>query len=287
MKYSLLAADLDGTLFNDKKEIDVETINSIHEFREKGGRVVICSGRSPLSASWIAETIGLAGEPIVAFNGAIILDENRQMIHQAAFKHETILSFLEICEAEGIYTHLYEGDNLLIPIENKWNHNWIENNIPALETTGGKPEKCEGYRQKCNVKHIGNFYHYLKTRLPVITKMAVFHEEGRLYNFSKRINKEVGDLEISSSLNYLNLEISPSGVTKASALQKVCNYLDIPLSTTAAIGDNYNDSRMLQISGLGIAMGNAPEEVKSAANVVTARNNQLGVAAAIQQYLLS
>ncbi|XJZ27049.1 HAD family hydrolase [Bacillota bacterium Lsc_1132] len=76
MKYPLLAVDLDGTLFTDEKEIELETIEALQEYRDRGGKVVISSGRSPLSTKWVAETIGIEGEPIIAYNGAIIINEH-------------------------------------------------------------------------------------------------------------------------------------------------------------------------------------------------------------------
>lgn len=95
------------------------------------------------------------------------------------------------------------------------------------------------------------------------------------------------NIEISSSFNYLNLEVSPDGVSKASALLKLTDIFNIPLLQTAAIGDNYNDSLMLSKASLGIAMGNAPDEVKRVADKVTTRNNEAGVAHAIYHFLLS
>ena len=138
MKYPLLATDLDGTLLTSQKEIAAETIQAIHEYRRNGGKVIICSGRSPLSAKWIARTIGLKDEPIIAYNGAILLDENGEVREQSVFQHESLLHFWELCEAEGIYAHFYEGDTLLVPEVNKWNQNWIENNIPTFEKSGGE-----------------------------------------------------------------------------------------------------------------------------------------------------
>jgi len=286
LKYSLLATDLDGTLLNDQKEIDIETIEAIHEYRRRGGKVVICSGRSPLSTKWIANTIGLKGEPIIAYNGAILLDENGEVQEQAVFQHEPLLHFWELCEAEGIYAHFYEGDTLLVPMVNKWNENWIENNIPTLEKSGGRIKDCESMRKNCKIKVIDHFYQYMKENQPKITKIAVFDDEDRLADFSKQIVEQVEDMEISSSFNFLNLEISPSGVTKAAALVKLTEQQGIPISQTAAIGDNYNDSLMLSAVGLGIAMGNAPEKVKKLADQVTENNNEAGVAKAIRRYLL-
>ena len=286
MKYSLLATDLDGTLLNNQKEIDIETIEALHEYRSQGGKVVICSGRSPLSTKWIASTIGLKGEPIIAYNGAILLDENGEVQEQAVFRHEPLLQFWELCEAEGIYAHFYEGDTLLVPMVNKWNENWIENNIPTLEKTGGRLKDCEGFRNKCQIKVINHFYQYMKEHQPKITKIAVFDDGERLADFSKKITDQVEEMEISSSFNFLNLEISPSGVTKAATLVKLTEKLGIPIAQTAAIGDNYNDALMLSMAGLGIAMGNAPEKVKLLADQVTGNNNEAGVAQAIRRYLL-
>ncbi|WP_223594002.1 Cof-type HAD-IIB family hydrolase [Neobacillus bataviensis] len=282
MKYPLLAADLDGTLLNDQKEIATETIEAIQEYRQRGGRVVICSGRTPLSTKWIASTIGLKGEPIIAYNGAILMDENGEISAQSVFSIESLINFWELCEAEGIYAHFYEGDTLLVPQVNKWNERWIENNIPTLENSGGSRQNCEQFRNQCQVKVIGNIYQYLKEHTPGITKIAVFDDQNKLHDFSKQIV----DMEISSSFDFLNLEITPIGVTKASALIKLAEKLGIPISQTAAIGDNYNDSLMLKAAGLGIAMGNAPEKVKQLADEVTGGNNEAGVAQAIRRYLL-
>lgn len=286
MAYKLLATDLDGTLLNEQREIDRENIDAIHEYRQKGGRVVICSGRSPLSTRWIANTIGLKGEPIIAYNGAIILDENGEISEQAVFEHDHLLSFWELCEGEGFYAHFYEGDTLLVPKETKWNKNWIENNIPSLEKTNGSATDLVNFRGQCQVKMVDDFYRYIKAKQPDITKIAVFDEEGRLADFSKVIGQQVGGMEVSSSLNFLNLEISPSGVSKASSLLKLSEKYDIPISQIAAIGDNYNDALMLTAAGLGIAMGNAPDEVKLLADQVTGSNQEAGVAQAIRRYLL-
>lgn len=286
MRYHLLAIDLDGTLLNRDKEIDIENIQAIHEFRKKGGRVIISSGRSPLSTRWIADTIGLKGEPIIAYNGAVSLDENGQVERQEAFQHEHLLHFWELCQSEGIYAHFYEGDTLLVPAINKWNEHWIENNIPALEKSGGTLKGSEHFRDRCGVKVIKDFYQYFKKNEPSIVKIAVFDDGRGLADFSKRLSKQVNGLEISSSLNYLNLEISSNGISKASSLLKLIERLGVPVSKTAAIGDNFNDILMLSIAGLGIAMGNAPTEVKAAADAVTGNNEQAGVAEAIYRYLI-
>ncbi|GIP40745.1 5-amino-6-(5-phospho-D-ribitylamino)uracil phosphatase YcsE [Paenibacillus sp. J31TS4] len=89
--------------------------------------------------------------------------------------------------------------------------------------------------------------------------------------------------EITNS-NVNNLEINPRGISKASGIMDVCNLLGVKMEEVMAMGDSLNDLTMIKESGLGIAMGNAQEELKLAANAVTATNNEDGVALAIRKY---
>ncbi|WP_181444549.1 Cof-type HAD-IIB family hydrolase [Bacillus sp. 03113] len=285
MKFKMLAVDLDGTLLNRKKEISIETINAIQSYRNIGGRVVICSGRTPLSTKWISEYIGL-NEPIIAYNGAIIQTANGEIIEQSIFQETAIFTLLDFAHSEGMYIQMYEGDRLLISEENEINLQWIQNNIPLLDSSSESATQCENYRRKCDVMHVGNWLDYFKESNPSIMKIAVFNKK-KTTNLLTKMTQLAGDFEISSSFNFENLEISPGGVTKAAALLKLSEQLQIPISQVAAIGDNFNDIQMLKTAGLGIAMGNAPEEVKNKADAITSTNEESGVAKAIQKYLLS
>jgi Cof subfamily protein (haloacid dehalogenase superfamily) len=80
-----------------------------------------------------------------------------------------------------------------------------------------------------------------------------------------------------------HLEIAPKGANKATALMHLVAILGLDLSQVAAIGDGYNDIEMIREAGLGIAMGNAPTTVQSAADWVTGTNNQAGVAQAVRR----
>lgn len=83
-----------------------------------------------------------------------------------------------------------------------------------------------------------------------------------------------------------NLEISHRHATKGNALEKLCRDLGIPMAQVMALGDSGNDISMLRAAGLGIAMGNAPEPVQSAADAVTADHAHDGAAIAIERYAL-
>ncbi|WP_053362830.1 Cof-type HAD-IIB family hydrolase [Bacillus sp. FJAT-27251] len=286
MEYKLLAVDLDGTLFNSQKEIDRETVDALHEYKAQGGKVVICSGRSPLSTRWISETIRLT-HPIIAYNGAVIQESNGEIFEQTTFRHQGVLAFVHACEEYRVYGHLYEGDHLLVPEENDWNLSWIENNIPSLELSGGSMEACQRFRSQCEVKLAHPLHDYVSANKPDILKFAAFpKEEGNFKEFTQHLQSLTDEFEVSSSFNFTNLEISPAKTSKASALKKLVSRLGLEMNAVAAIGDNFNDLHMLTSAGLGIAMGNAPEKVKERADAVTESNDQHGVAKAIRRFIL-
>ena len=83
------------------------------------------------------------------------------------------------------------------------------------------------------------------------------------------------------------LEIMPSNASKTSAIEVLCKKFNIQRSEIIAMGDNYNDIDMIEFAGLGIAMGNAPDEVKQYADDITLSNDEDGVAEAIKKYILS
>lgn len=83
-----------------------------------------------------------------------------------------------------------------------------------------------------------------------------------------------------------SMEITHPEAKKGTALEALCSLLDLPLENTMALGDSGNDESMLKTAGLGIAMGNAPERIKAAADAVTERYDQDGAAIAIERFAL-
>jgi Cof subfamily protein (haloacid dehalogenase superfamily) len=91
--------------------------------------------------------------------------------------------------------------------------------------------------------------------------------------------------EITNSHPF-NIELNPKGINKASGIRQVCELLGIDMSQVIAMGDSLNDESMIREAGLGVAMGNAQDEVKLFADVVTLTNEEHGVARIIEQYVL-
>ncbi|MDL4841803.1 Cof-type HAD-IIB family hydrolase [Aquibacillus rhizosphaerae] len=92
-------------------------------------------------------------------------------------------------------------------------------------------------------------------------------------------------LEVSNS-SQTNIEVNAVGINKAVAIEKVCEHIGITLNEVMTVGDSLNDIKMIEAAGLGIAMGNAQEQVKEAADWVTGKNTENGVAQAIKHWVL-
>jgi Cof subfamily protein (haloacid dehalogenase superfamily) len=115
-------------------------------------------------------------------------------------------------------------------------------------------------------------------------KVSISHTNSAVLDELKRYADRLGTVEIAQT-DINNLEITPKGRTKEAGVKSVCEILGIKMEQVIAIGDELNDLPLLRGAGLGVAMGNANEEIKRAANVITNTNEQDGVAKAIQRYL--
>jgi len=115
-------------------------------------------------------------------------------------------------------------------------------------------------------------------------KFGFYTENARILAELRSMLEEDGRFEVTNSHPF-NLELNPKNVNKSRGVAQVCQLLGIPMSRVIAVGDSINDLDMIRDAGLGIAMGNAQEEVKRQADAVTADNEHDGVAMVIRRYL--
>ena len=122
---------------------------------------------------------------------------------------------------------------------------------------------------------------------PPIHKLLLIDEPEVIQD----LHQKLLSMDFTQTAFYLSkdnyLEVTAKHVSKEHALIEVAKYYDLPLEEVMTIGDNFNDSPMLALAGLGIAMGNAPEGVKETANLVTTSNDEHGVAQAITEHVLN
>jgi 5-amino-6-(5-phospho-D-ribitylamino)uracil phosphatase len=116
-------------------------------------------------------------------------------------------------------------------------------------------------------------------------KFGYFTKDDRVREILWRELRAMGGLELTNSSPH-NIEINPGGVNKATGIQTVCELIGCEMSQVVAVGDSLNDMAAIQAAGLGVAMGNAQDEVKQAADIVVRTNNEHGVAQVIREYML-
>ncbi|MFS0727173.1 Cof-type HAD-IIB family hydrolase [Paenibacillus sp. 1P07SE] len=244
-KYKLIALDMDGTLLNDRSEISEENAKWIHKALDAGVTVIFSTGRGFRSALPFAEQLELT-TPMVTINGGEIW-HRPHVLHKRTYLAESIVGKLrELADTHGAWYWAYA-------VEDIYNaERWLE---PGEQISDK---------------------HWLKFGFDTPD------DEARA-----AIRREIegwGGLEITNS-STTNLEINPEGVSKAGGVREVCGMLGIEMSEVIAVGDSLNDLSVIQEVGLGIAMGNAQERVKAAADAVTVTNNEDAIARVIEDYI--
>jgi HAD superfamily hydrolase (TIGR01484 family) len=117
-------------------------------------------------------------------------------------------------------------------------------------------------------------------------KFGYYYEEAASLLAIREKLEAWNTLELTNSHPF-NIEVNPKGINKASGIRQVCELLGIDMSQVIAMGDSLNDVSMIREAGLGVAMGNAQDEVKQLADVITVTNEEHGVARIIEQYVLA
>jgi Cof subfamily protein (haloacid dehalogenase superfamily) len=126
---------------------------------------------------------------------------------------------------------------------------------------------------------------FLKERASGVQKIQIFFRDMELREkMLKLLPEEFPDLVVTTSI-INNIEINSREATKGNALKKLAEYLEIPLESTVAFGDDTNDISMLREAGIGVAMGNSDKTVKQVADCITDDCDNDGVAHAINHFL--
>ncbi len=243
----LIALDMDGTLLNEFQEVSSENARWIQKALDAGIAVCFATGRGYQSALPYAEQLKL-DTPMITVNGGEIW-RRPGVLHRRSLM------------PSGMVKRLYE---LALQHAECWFWAYTAEGIY-------NKEKWIEPKDDYDAHHWLKFGYYTEddaTRALILAETSSW-----------------GGMEITNSSPW-NLEMNPQGVTKASAIRELCTLLNIEMSQVAAMGDSLNDIAMIREAGLGVAMGNAQEEVKTAANAVTVTNNEDAVAHLIRDYIL-
>ncbi|HTD15372.1 MAG TPA: Cof-type HAD-IIB family hydrolase [Chthoniobacterales bacterium] len=263
-KIRLIAIDVDGTLLNGRHRVEPAVAVSLREQHQRGTKIVLATARSPQLMGAVLAELGFL-PLLICFSGAWIGDPNLQSIQQKPF-YQRELSAMATEQVIDIGLSCHLEPNVFYPFE--WRVRKLTTEVMTeSDITQVKPfvssELLEG------------------SRCP--SKILLISKPGDTTAAIQRVASEVCSFTTATFSKPNYLEIIAPGVNKARSLALLAERLGFDMSATAAIGDGLNDLEMIESSAFGVAMGNAQEEVKSAADWVTSSHDEAGVAAAIQE----
>lgn len=270
MKYKLLVLDVDGTLLNDEREISKRTLAALLKVQQMGVRIVLASGRPTYGLMPLAKTLELGnyGGFILSYNGCqIIKAQNGEILFERRINPEMLPYLEKKARKNGFAIFTYHDDTLITdsPDNEYIKNEALLNNLKIIKedefSTAIDFAPC-----KC---------------------MLVSDKEKALIGLEQHWEKRLaGTLDAFRSEPYF-LEVVPCGVNKANTLGALLEHLGVTREEVIAVGDGVCDVTMLQLAGMGVAMGHSQDSVKVCADYVTASNEEDGVALAVEKLILA
>ena len=274
--YKLLAIDIDGTLLDSRARFPERVRRALGRAVAAGIQVVLCTGRRYRTAAPVAEQAGLS-LPIICHSGALIKRTgSHQTLFARPFEPEELALLLDALDDLALtpmaYTDTYERGT-----------DFYLQRGAALTTYHedylAKNQGCYGV-----VEDLGR-----DVPAPVL-QVCTFAERDELIRKKAILAERLGgrvSCHLLTSAKYLGhfLEFQSSAASKWTALEVLCRSLGVGAAQVVAVGDDENDISMLRAAGLGVAMANAPQEVRSAADLVAPSNDEEGVALLVEKLL--
>jgi Cof subfamily protein (haloacid dehalogenase superfamily) len=266
MAIGLVAIDLDGTLVNDKLQIDPRDVAAVRAASGAGVPVVIATGRMFKSSLPYAQQLGLRG-PIINYQGAVVREiASGEVLYRCELTPEMQRRALEYAEPRDWHVNAYVDEKVY--------------------TARARPE-ADLYQKISMVPYevvgpLSKWVHGNSTKM-VLVDLDPSEVPARMAELSAWMGSVA---KVTRSLDWFTEVINPE-VSKARSLAMVADRLKVPRSEVMAIGDNKNDEEMIAWAGWGVAMGSAPPEVKKIARYVTGTPAEAGVAQAIERLVLS
>lgn len=265
MTYKMLVLDIDDTLLNSQHEISPNTYKRLIEFQEAGYHLVLASGRPTASMFQTAHDLKLDqfNSYMISFNGAVVTG--------LAKRDELFSQRMSVKEQQEVVQYIRDNDLVIvgytqdgIKVDRKNDYSHIEGELTGLP-----------------VDYDYDHFNHLET--PQLKLMGV-GDPAIVKNLESQLDRSFGeDTNAVTSKPYF-LEFMHRLSSKGSSLLRLCDHLGIDISEVIACGDGNNDLTMIQTAGLGVAMANATDTLKDAADYITASNDEDGIVQVIDKF---
>ncbi|MBQ0099765.1 MAG: Cof-type HAD-IIB family hydrolase [Firmicutes bacterium] len=249
MKYELFITDYDGTL-GSIDTIDSETVSAIKDYQRKGGKFVVCTGRSYHSIVPILNKYGITGD-IITFQGAEISSiDGENIIYDGEVDKYLLIEMIEKLKKEEVSCGVYIGGYIHYEFAN---------------------EEMRAYLGYVGVgaKQVESLKDTLLSVNKNVKKMVVLGEKNKIESLRDKYSKEyTGKLIVNTSSANIMEVINPQN-SKGEGVKRIAKYYNIPLSKVITVGDSLNDIELVRGEWHGVAVGDAVDELKKNAKEVT------------------
>jgi len=254
----IIVSDFDGTLIDDEEAIPMTTVLAIDNCRSLGHKFVIATGRTPASVLSYNQDFNFL-DYVIACNGSYIYDNNAEkVIYKKPLSKQTIRTVKQTFESSAI---------LYFCTPDRWH----------LYVSTIYQEK----KDKVMKSEIKDFNRFLSKNKNHIYKIELhFTEREKAETVMKEMKKLKLDINFNLQIfspNVYMIEVVEKGVDKYEATRIIAQKENVKMKDVVAIGDSYNDIRLVKRVGLGVAVKNSCEELKKVAKEETFSNNELGV----------
>ena len=274
MTIKMVGLDLDGTALAFGNHFTERTKEAFRKAGEQGVHIVIATGRAICSLpEEIYDMEGL--EYLITSNGAVILNRNtKEILYENYLSKEKVLEVRDLLRRENVHTEIFMEGRAFIGQDE---YDLI---ISDQKTTRSKEYVVFSRRP------VPDIYDAMTEHAGIIENISVNYRTPEERDRIEPLLKEIEGITLTSSF-YLNNEMGGATTSKGNALSFLMRKFDIDRSELMCCGDSPNDIAMIKLAGLGVAMGNAEEEVKVIADVITDTCLNDGVAMAIEKYVLN
>ena len=263
-KISLLLADVDGTLVTHEKVLTDRAKKAVADLKAAGIRFAITSGRPPKGMEMVIKPLGL-DTPVAGFNGGLFCKPDLTPIEERTIPTDVARAVVAMILEHGLDAWLYAGND------------WLVHKLDAphvareQKTVQFPPTVVDDFGDKIDkaVKIVG-----------------VSDDHDLIVACAKDVRERFGTTVSAALSQPYYLDVTHPDANKGAVVEELSRTLKIPRAEIATIGDMANDVTMFVKGGFSIAMGNADDEVKGAADVVTADCDSEGFAEAVETYIL-
>ena len=274
----LIASDLDGTIIDDKRRISQENFKAIADLNKANIPFVVCTGKTYCISKDICKDLN-ANYGIFGNGSQIVNLSTGEEIARNILNYDEINICISIAKKRKLHIHAYTEYSI------------ITQNLEYMDLRNSIL-----FPSQIKIKIVKNISEYIKKERPTILKLVISSKnniEELKVELEKRTSLSIVCISKTGKYKdkiidkeYEYLDISPLNVSKGKALKILEDYLKLPKENILSIGDNINDIDMFRESGIGAAVNNAYDEVKSVANYVTTNSvDNAGFAEAVYKFV--